>query len=278
MSKLRTKDITLENHTRVYEHIAEVDIWPKTTKLARFVVSQLYRPSVHMQDDTRQFITEQIRNNRPLLFTPNHVQYIDHLVGFSALDSQFDFGDTNILGKVAYFQSPVARALSEPFGTLPVWRKKDLPSDPSATEMRQFAEAGIELIDVVVDKMAQGNNVFGFPEGTRNDKDRFDENNEDKWLSVMKLQQGIAKIAFNAWTKQDIPISIVPMGIYYDYDVHGSSKWRHPVVYISEPIVKDENDAHANSIAAITKRMQARIQESVLEAKYTSIKKRRHRV
>lgn len=261
MNKLKTSDINLANYEAVYDYIQDKPINPKATAMARLIVSKIYKPTVTMSDSTREHIEVQLEHGIPMLFASNHVRYIDHLVGFSALDNTFDgVGDTNILGKAEYLQSLIKRMLSEPFGTLPVWREKDLPIGEEQEHMEYFKKAGLRLINVAVKKAKNGNNIFGFPEGTRNDNP----------YRLLKVEKGMAKMAYKLWVEENIDVSMIPTGTYYDLS-QPLSNWRHPNVHFGEPITRSENPRE-NSISAINSRLTKGLQESVDEARRASIK------
>src|SRR5215471_9642143 len=137
--------------------------------------------------------SERVPRQGPVMFVVNHPNaLVDPLFLLCFAPRPVSF-----LAKAPLFRMPVVGAVVRAFGSIPVYRRQDSPSDV-AKNRETFARAA--------DLLSRGGSLAIFPEGV--------SHNEPM---LMRLKTGAARIALGASTQSGAPLEIVPAGIYYTW-------------------------------------------------------------
>lgn len=255
MNQLPTSEITSTNYEAVYEHYADAKLHKVMPFIADLVTSFIFHPEVVVPEETNNFIADSYKHRKPIIFVANHVQYHDHNVVSAAVHSvpilrKKVVGNTMIFAKAPYFQEPKSRWYNEMANVVPVFREIDIKQETGNDNLGiEVGRAASVLIGMTVKRIKKGQNLFLFPEGTRNRKD---------WEKVQSLEVGIGHIAFKAW-KAAIDVNILPIGIAYQDQTPASIS--KPVIYFGDPILSRKDKPRR-----ITTTVQSAIQESVDQA------------
>ena len=264
MNKLPTPEITSDNYQNVYDYYASEKMHKIVPYIADLMTASIFHPEVVVPEETRDFITDSHRNRKPIILVANHVQYQDHNVVSAAIHGvpllrKMVVGNTLIFAKAPYFQEPKSRWYNELANVVPVFREIDIKHETGIDNpAMEVGRAASVLLDMTVKRIAKGQNLFLFPEGTRNRKD---------WEKVQSLEAGIGHIAFKAWHGA-IDVNILPIGIAY-HDQTPASIFK-PVVYFGDPILSRKDKPRI-----VTATVQSAIQDSVDQA-YNVMKCRKH--
>ncbi|WP_238419597.1 1-acyl-sn-glycerol-3-phosphate acyltransferase [Gordonia sp. 'Campus'] len=232
-------DVTLPDSRAVYEHYLSHQQNRTRARMMYGLLAARIRPTVRPAD--RDALMRAVRGGAPLLIAANHVSDRDPLVlaaaGFrSPLRARI--GRMRVLAKDELFEEPRQRRKIDTLGGIPVFRTKD-------HGIRAAADAGRQMIGVCVERMARGDSIAVFPEGTCNEVDP---------RHVQKLGTGIGHIAHRA-LRNGTQVCLVSAGIAYPGDR------RAPVVTLGAPV--DLMPLVQETPAAITRRIQADLQTTV---------------
>ena len=192
---------------------------------------------------------ERIPVGKPLVFVLNHPNgLLDPMVLRVVVGRPARF-----LAKSTLFSNPVNRLAMDAFGSIPVYRAHESGArggDASRNDA-SFARCRAEL--------AAGGALALFPEGV---------SHSDPQLRPLKT--GAARIALGAEAEHDgtLGVTVVPVGLYYER----KARFRSSVLLVvGEPLVVAplltdyRRDEHA-AVTALTDRIEARLDEVVLQA------------
>lgn len=192
---------------------------------------------------------ERIPVGKPLVFVLNHPNgLLDPMVLRVVVGRPARF-----LAKSTLFSNPVNRLAMDAFGSIPVYRAHESGArggDASRNDA-SFARCRAEL--------AAGGALALFPEGV---------SHSDPQLRPLKT--GAARIALSAEAEHDgkLGVTVVPVGLYYER----KTRFRSSVLLVVgeplavAPLLADyRRDEHA-SVTALTDRIEARLDEVVLQA------------
>ena len=192
---------------------------------------------------------ERIPTGRPIVFVLNHPNgLLDPMVLRVVLDRPARF-----LAKATLFRNPLGRLAMDAFGSIPIHRAKESggrAADASRND-ESFARCRAEL--------GAGGALALFPEGV---------SHSDSQLRPLKT--GAARIALSAEADSGgkLGVTIVPVGLYYGR----KSRFRSSVVLaVGEPIdaaplLPDYERDERSAVAALTDRIDAGLDEVVLQA------------
>ncbi|WP_216896799.1 lysophospholipid acyltransferase family protein [Nocardia alni] len=194
-------EVVLENSDAVYEFYTEhrqhrLQAWGAYAILAR-----RYRPRIGYAPGARESLRRVISGRRPLLIVINHLSQQDpYTVAAAAWRSALRpvIGRTRVLAKDELFAEPDLRRRIDMMGGIPVFRGKDYG-------LRAVNAAGQRMIDICAERMARGDGIAIFPEGTCNDVDP---------ARVQAVGSGVGHIAFRAMKLGADPV-LVPLGLSY---------------------------------------------------------------
>ncbi|RJO76840.1 1-acyl-sn-glycerol-3-phosphate acyltransferase [Nocardia panacis] len=194
-------EVLLENVDAVYDFYRShqqnrLQAWGAYALLAR-----RYFPRISYAAGAREALREVIAQRRPLLIAINHLSENDpYTVAAAAWRSELRrvIGRVRVLAKDELFAEPVRRRRIDMMGGIPVFRGKD-------HGIRAVNAAGQRMMDICAERIADGDGLAVFPEGTCNDVDP---------AVVQAVGSGIGHIAFRARRLGAEPV-LVSMGLSY---------------------------------------------------------------
>ncbi|WP_378734835.1 lysophospholipid acyltransferase family protein [Nocardia brasiliensis] len=194
-------EVRLENSDTVYDFYLEhrqnrLKAWG-----AYAILGRRYHPRVSYAAGALAGLRAAIRQRRPLLISINHLSENDpYTVAAAAWRSALRpvIGRVRVLAKDELFEEPEQRRKIDMMGGIPVFRGKD-------HGIRAVNAAGQRMMDICAQRMARGDGVAVFPEGTCNDVDP---------AQVQPVGSGIGHIAFRAMKLGVEPV-LVSMGLSY---------------------------------------------------------------
>lgn len=209
----RKPPVDLEHSDAVYDFYLRQRRQPLRAKAICSVMANRYRPRVQCSPETRQALLEAFGKRVPVVIAINHLTERDPFVVAGAAWAgplKPAIGHAQTLGKDQLFQGFGKRALMEAMGGIPVFRGKD-------HGIRATNAAAQRLIDVCAARLAEGDNMVVFPEGTCNHADA---------RTVQAVGSGLGHIIFRAAKLGAAPV-VVPVGLSYGEDANprGASVW-----------------------------------------------------
>ncbi|MEU4339947.1 1-acyl-sn-glycerol-3-phosphate acyltransferase [Nocardia sp. NPDC023852] len=194
-------EVLLENSDSVYDFYREhrqnrLQAWG-----AYAILGRRYHPRVAYAEGARELLRRVIKQGRPLLIAINHLSENDpYTVAAAAWRSGLRpvIGRVRVLAKDELFMEPDQRRKIDMMGGIPVFRGKD-------HGIRAVNAAGQRMMDICAERMARGDGVAVFPEGTCNDVDP---------TKVQTVGSGIGHIAFRAMKLDAEPV-LVSVGLSY---------------------------------------------------------------
>lgn len=234
--------VELSESQAVYEHYLVHQQDRTRARMMYGVLAARIRPVVRFR--SRDRLSRTVRTGVPMLIAANHVSERDPLVlaaaGFRS-PLRRRIGSLRVLAKDELFEDPEQRRKIDTLGGIPVFRSKD-------HGVRAAADAGRRMIGVCVERMARGDSIAVFPEGTCNEGDP---------TQVQRLGTGIGHIAHRA-LRNDVEVWMVSAGIAYP------SGGGRPVVALGDPM---DLRAHRDETpAAVTRWIQRDLQRAVDDA------------
>lgn len=234
--------VELSESQAVYEHYLVHQQDPIRAWMMYGVLAARIRPVVRFR--SRDRLSRTVRTGVPMLIAANHVSERDPLVlaaaGFRS-PLRRRIGSLRVLAKDELFEDPEQRRKIDTLGGIPVFRSKD-------HGVRAAADAGRRMIGVCVERMARGDSIAVFPEGTCNEGDP---------TQVQRLGTGIGHIAHRA-LRNDVEVWMVSAGIAYP------SGGGRPVVALGDPV--DLRAQRDETPAAVTRWIQRDLQRAVDDA------------
>lgn len=224
-------EITAEKYKEVYDYYEESRVKPHLSNLVYRTSNVLFRPDVHIEDETREVIEAQMALGKGVLLAMNHPSKHDAFVGAASMyESGIDgLTDCMAFAKDSLFRGPT-RPIFEYTGCVPVFRHKSYPD----LNARTFAAATNRLLDLAATRLQNGQTVSILPEGTIS---RLEARTE---LGLQDIKSGIARVALKASDEHSL---IVPIAVAYRNDKRtGERTARHAVVTLGDPITKYESN------------------------------------
>ncbi|MGV9836098.1 lysophospholipid acyltransferase family protein [Nocardia niigatensis] len=194
-------EVVLENSDAVYDFYRDHQQNLLKARAAYWLLGRRYRPRVTYADGARERLRGFISQRRPLLIAVNHLSQLDpYTVAAMAWRSALRpvIGRTRVLAKDELFTEAELRGRIDMMGGIPVFRGKD-------HGLRAVNAAGQRMIDICAERMARGDGVAVFPEGTCNDVDPS---------QVQAVGTGIGHIAFRAKKLGADPV-LLSIGLSY---------------------------------------------------------------
>ncbi|WP_405487015.1 lysophospholipid acyltransferase family protein [Nocardia sp. NBC_00511] len=194
-------EVILENSDTVYDFYRDDRQNLVKARAAYWLLGRRYQPRVSYAPGARERLREFISQGRPLLISVNHLSQLDpYTVAATAWRSVLRpvIGRTRVLAKDELFVEPKLRSRIDMMGGIPVFRGKD-------HGIRAVNAAGQRMIDICAERMARGDGIAVFPEGTCNDVDPD---------QVQTVGTGIGHIAFRAKKLGANPV-LVSLGLSY---------------------------------------------------------------
>lgn len=256
--------VELSNYDAVYRFYEKHRQNRAFARFAHFVLARVYRCEVTCDDGAAEAITEAIGSGTRLIVSPNHVTADDQYVIVAFAEKVKALrplrGRTFIPAEPSLFRrrgrkGRMLRWAVDELGAVPTFRLTDLERRgiEVTDEVRDTHRAAtVRASETQVAKLAAGEMMAGFWEGTRNRVDH---------RVVQPLKKGMAHTAIAAATLG--AVAILPVGIYYgcepdDYDAPVVSRKYRPHVHIGRPLTVDTDD-----VVALARRVRGEIQRCV---------------
>ncbi|MFC4374019.1 lysophospholipid acyltransferase family protein [Nocardia halotolerans] len=198
---MHTPEVLLDDSDAVYDYYQrhQQKRWQALASYA--VLARRFRPRVRFADGAAQQLKALIRSGRPVIYAINHLSKHDpYTVAATAWRSPLrtKIGRVRVLAKDELFTDPDQRRKVDMMGAIPVFRGKD-------HGIRAVNAAGQRMMDVCAHRLAAGDHLAVFPEGTCNLVDH---------TKVQPVGSGIGHIAFRA-AKLDAAPALVAIGMSY---------------------------------------------------------------
>lgn len=198
---MRPPEVLLDDFDTVYDYYRDhrqnrVKAWAAYAFLAR-----RFRPRVYFAEGARERVRTLLRSKRPVLIAVNHLSRHDpYTVAAAAWRSPLRplIGRVRVLAKDELFVDPKLRGQVDMMGAIPVFRGKD-------HGIRAVNAAGQRMMDICAERMARGDHLCVFPEGTCNTVDP---------ARVQPVGSGIGHIAFRA-AKLGAAPALLSLGLSY---------------------------------------------------------------
>lgn len=193
--------VSLENCDAVYDYYRDHRQRRITAMAAYALLARRFHPRVRYADQARERVRELLRSRRPTIFAINHLSEHDpYTVAAMAWRSPLRsiIGRVRVLAKDELFADPAQRRKVDMMGGIPVFRGKD-------HGIRAVNAAGQQMMNICAERLARGDHLAIFPEGTCNDVDP---------TTVQAVGSGVGHIAFRAM-KLDVRPALVSIGLSY---------------------------------------------------------------
>ncbi|WP_328389338.1 lysophospholipid acyltransferase family protein [Nocardia sp. NBC_00416] len=198
---MRVPEVTLGNSEDVYDFYREHRQKRLQAMGAYALLGRRYRPRISYAHGARTAIRDLIRGGTPLLIAVNHLSRLDpYSLAAAAWRSELRpiIGRTRVLAKDELFEEVKLRRRIDMMGGIPVFRGSD-------HGLRAVNAAGQRMMDICAERLAEGDSLAIFPEGTCNDIDP---------AQVQAIGTGIGHIAFRT-AKLDVRPALVSLGLSY---------------------------------------------------------------
>ncbi|WP_446223568.1 lysophospholipid acyltransferase family protein [Nocardia sp. IBHARD005] len=194
-------EVLLDDSDAVYDYYLrhQQNRWKALASYA--VLARRFRPRVMFADGAKQQLKALVRSGRPVIFAINHLSTSDpYTIAATAWRSPLrsKIGRIRVLAKDELFIDPEQRRKVDMMGGIPVFRGKD-------HGIRAVNAAGQRMMDVCAQRLAAGDHLAIFPEGTCNEVDH---------TMVQAVGSGIGHIAFRAAKLAAAP-ALVAIGMNY---------------------------------------------------------------
>jgi len=202
VNRLKTSNITAANHVEVYDYYLSTDMHKALPIVADHITAAIFHPEVVVPATTLEYIHQRYESGKPLIMVANHVRYNDHNVVSAAIRqvpllSELIVGNTFIFAKAPYFQKKLSRWHNELSNVIPVFREVDIAKETGKKEvsLMEVGRPANALVDLSLKRLALGQNLFLFPEGTRN---------RDHWTKLLPWEPVSvilrSKLGIATWT------------------------------------------------------------------------------
>ncbi|MBF6213492.1 1-acyl-sn-glycerol-3-phosphate acyltransferase [Nocardia puris] len=198
---MQPPEVVLENCDTVYDFYRNHRQNRLKALAAYALLGRRYRPRISYAEQAKQKVKALIRSGTPTIFAINHLSQNDpYTVAAAAWRSPLRpiIGKVRVLAKDELFVEPEQRRKVDMMGGIPVFRGKD-------HGIRAVNAAGQRMMDVCAERLAGGDHLAIFPEGTCNDVDP---------TQVQAIGSGIGHIAFRTM-KLDVQPALVCLGLSY---------------------------------------------------------------
>ncbi|MGW1742379.1 lysophospholipid acyltransferase family protein [Nocardia sp. NPDC001965] len=198
---MRPPEVLLDNSDDVYDFYRLHRQNRLQAMGAYALLGRRYRPRVGYATGAREAIHALIRSRTPLLIAVNHLSQLDpYTLAAAAWRSELRpiIGRTRVLAKDELFEEVTLRRRIDMMGGIPVFRGRD-------HGLRAVNAAGQRMMDICAERLATGDSLAIFPEGTCNEIDP---------AQVQPVGTGIGHIAFRT-AKLGTRPALVSLGLSY---------------------------------------------------------------
>ncbi|GAB2648837.1 lysophospholipid acyltransferase family protein [Nocardia goodfellowii] len=194
-------EVILENSDAVYDFYLRHQQNRLKAMAAYALLGRRYRPRISYAPGARDQVRALVKSGRPMLIAINHLSHSDpYTVAAAAWRSALRpiIGRVRVLAKDELFVEPEQRRKVDMMGGIPVFRGKD-------HGLRAVNAAGQLMMDICAQRLARGEHLAIFPEGTCNEVDP---------TQVQAVGSGVGHIAFRAHKLGAQPV-LVGLGLSY---------------------------------------------------------------
>ncbi|UGT52447.1 lysophospholipid acyltransferase family protein [Nocardia asteroides] len=222
---MHSPEVLLEDSDAVYDYYLrhQQNRWKALASYA--VLARRFRPRVSFAEGAKQQLKALLRSGRPVIYAINHLSTSDpYTVAATAWRSPLraKIGRVRVLAKDELFLDAEQRRKVDMMGGIPVFRGKD-------HGIRAVNAAGQRMMDVCAQRLAAGDHLAIFPEGTCNDADP---------TKVQAVGSGIGHIAFRA-AKLDAPPALVALAMSYGPHVEPTAEQvRSALFHFRAPVLE----------------------------------------
>ena len=198
---MRPPEVLLDNSDQVYDFYRSHRQNRLQAMGAYAILGRRYRPRISYAPGARAAIRALIRARTPLLIAVDHLSRLDpYTLAAAAWRSELRpiIGRTRVLAKDELFEQVELRRRIDMMGGIPVFRGSD-------HGLRAVNAAGQRMMDICAERLADGDNLAVFPEGTCNEVDP---------TQVQPVGTGIGHIAFRAG-KLGVRPALLSLGLSY---------------------------------------------------------------
>lgn len=198
---MRPPEVLLDNSDEVYDFYREHRQNRLQAMGAYALLGRRYRPRVGYAAGAREAIGALIRSRTPLLVAVNHLSRLDpYTLAAAAWRSELRpiIGRTRVLAKDELFEQAKLRRRIDMMGGIPVFRGRD-------HGLRAVNAAGQRMMDICAERLAAGDSLAIFPEGTCNYVDP---------AQVQAVGTGIGHIAFRT-ARSGVRPTLLCLGLSY---------------------------------------------------------------
>ncbi|WP_430333885.1 lysophospholipid acyltransferase family protein [Rhodococcus sp. ACT016] len=213
-------EVTLDNYEDVYRFYRDHQQNRVLAKAAYATLSARFRPQVRYADGARERLRGLLASGTPLIVVANHLTERDqYTLAATAWQTPLRraIGRTRVLAKDELFAEPGLRRRVDLMGSIPVFRSKN-------HGLRAVADAGRRMMEISAERLARGDVLAIFPEGTCNEGDP---------TRLQQINSGVGHIAVKAG-KLGAPPALVSIGISYGPN---PDTGRSAEVYVGAPVV-----------------------------------------
>ncbi|MFC9893432.1 lysophospholipid acyltransferase family protein [Nocardia sp. NPDC127579] len=198
---MQQPEVVLENSDAVYDFYLQHRQNRLKAKASYALLGRRYHPRVSYAPQAREQVRALVRSGRPILISINHLSQNDpYTVAAAAWRSPLRpiIGVVRVLAKDELFLEPEQRRKVDMMGGIPVFRGKD-------HGLRAVNAAGQRMMDICAQRLARGEHLAIFPEGTCNEVDP---------TQVQAVGSGVGHIAFRA-QKLGVQPALLSLGLSY---------------------------------------------------------------
>lgn len=214
-------EVSLDNYEAVYEFYRTHQQNPVVAKFAYAALALKYRPRVRYASGAQAALALLLEQKTRLVVAVNHLTESDQFtLAATAWRSPLRrvIGRTRVLAKDELFVDPAQRKKVDMMGSIPVFRSKN-------HGLRAVSDAGRMMMDVAAERLAGGDCLAIFPEGTCNTEDP---------RTLQHVNSGIGHIVARA-QKLGCSPALLSIGINYG---SGAANVKSASVFIGAPVAE----------------------------------------
>lgn len=226
MKSFERPPVDISNYNEVYDFYATHQQNVVGAKLAYCALNKYFKPRLRYADDAWDEIDELVKDDVSIIIAPNHLTYSDHyVIAGAAWDTPVrpEIGHARVLAKDELFRGKTRRPV-DMMGGIPTFRTKN-------HDTVMVSQAADRMVDITAQRLANGDHVGVFAEGTCNDQHP---------QTLTQLKSGLARIALRARDEYGARVAIMTMGVSFGEKQRGTKDTdvRGAIVYVNSPVVQ----------------------------------------
>lgn len=227
----RKPPVQLDRYRELYDYYEARDPDARVGRAGQFLMRAAFRPRVEYLGDAETGIREHFESGGVVIMAANHYRFTDPMTlaaTVCASDALKPMRRNTVIPTKTSLFAPGLRWAIEGMGSVPAFRTDDIQhKDREATsdERELLGAASRRLISLLGSRLAQGNHLAIFPEGTRWDKSPADgteapESRRKDPTRMQPLDSGIGIMVCRAARSAeaaagDHNVAIMPVGLQY---------------------------------------------------------------